>query len=69
MNEKVSYAMAKAYDKYISAPEAIKAVSGIYPDLSEEILSLMWKTIDAYLDLMTASDLTTDSWVARSHPQ
>ena len=51
MNEKVSYAMAKAYDKYISAPEAIKAVSEIYPDLAEEILSLMWGTIDAYLDL------------------
>ena len=63
MNEKVSYEMAKAYDKYTSAPEAIKAVSEIYPDLAKGILSLMWETIDAYVDL------TTDSGASRSTPQ
>jgi hypothetical protein len=49
--ETVEYAMAEAYIKYGTMRESYIAVWDIYPHMGERELMLMWKSIDAYVDL------------------
>lgn len=49
--EEPAYMMQRAYQKYKTRDEAIRAVHAKWPSVSWEILAAMWDGIDALVDM------------------
>uniref|UniRef100_A0A6M3K001 Uncharacterized protein n=2 Tax=viral metagenome TaxID=1070528 RepID=A0A6M3K001_9ZZZZ len=58
-NREIAKAMVEGYEKYVTRPQAVIAVSEIYPSLSRETLELMWESIDVVYERLSPKGTDT----------